>query len=300
MEKMKIAYASDIHLDFWISTIDVKKPKFKDNLYDFVDRVLRPDLNDADVLVLAGDLGHYNQQTFELLKLLKKEYYKRILIVYGNHELYLLSDKDKHKYDWDSMNRIEEIKDFCAEHEGIDLLDGNTITIDGVVFGGACMSWDGSYAKKYYPKKADPGILIDIFNRDMNDAHYMFADGRDHITYKYAYGGKHFEASFKPLSFFDEQRAKLDSIQSCDIMVSHYAPFVSSVLPPEFEDIDTTFYVFDGSEDIKRTGCKIWVAGHQHMVYDEMYKGCRMVCSPIGYPKENIPTNIKVIEYEKE
>ena len=87
----KIDITSDLHLDFWIDPQNSQKKQEK--MMRRLISCLLPD-EPSNVLVIAGDTGHYNWQNVMFIKLLK-ETYNHICIVFGNHDLYLVSDKMK-------------------------------------------------------------------------------------------------------------------------------------------------------------------------------------------------------------
>ena len=104
---MKIDILSDLHLDFYFNpTVDITTK----NVKSFFDSIFTKD-DDVDTLIIAGDIGHYNYQNIEVLKIIKKEYYKNIICVLGNHDYYLLNDAIKKQYDNNSFNRVKEMRE---------------------------------------------------------------------------------------------------------------------------------------------------------------------------------------------
>ncbi|MDF9842320.1 MULTISPECIES: metallophosphoesterase [unclassified Paenibacillus] len=107
---------SNIHLDFWLRR---KGPTAEDNVREveqFAERLLPQTV--SEVLVIAGDLGHRNQQNVELLLALR-QYYSNILVVAGNHDYYLVNSKERYKLQT-SMNRWSHI----AEEHAADPVSG--------------------------------------------------------------------------------------------------------------------------------------------------------------------------------
>ncbi|MEO1958476.1 MAG: metallophosphoesterase [Nautiliaceae bacterium] len=136
---MKIGYKSDIHLDFWIGTSNNER-KFE----NFVKKILSP--KEFDVLIIAGDLGHYNHQNYFLLKILKK-WTKNILLCLGNNDFYLVSKAQINKCET-SFNRVAEFKEMVASLDGVYLLDGELVEIGEVRFLGVNGRYDFSLALK--------------------------------------------------------------------------------------------------------------------------------------------------------
>lgn len=284
---MKISYCSDIHLDFWCTEINTQNKKFRTQLNNFINNILKPTI--SDVLIIAGDLGHYFKQDIELLLSLKS-YYTHIIITYGNHDMYLLGSSTQKKYNFNSLNRINEMKEWCKLQDNIHYIDGNTITINNIIFGGVGMSWDSSYARSIY-SDMDDNELISHWINIMNDYKYIFQDGIQVYKKNLMYGDYITVPSFKPIEFFKKEREKLDNISKCDIMISHYAPKVPYNTPNKF---DNSFYFFDGTKDIDRLNCKMWIYGHTHNSINEIYNDCNLLCNPIGYPDENKKNKIQI------
>jgi predicted phosphodiesterase len=103
--KMKIHITSDTHLDFWI---DPKNPEAKQirMIAEFV-KYTMPE-SPADVIMIAGDIGHYNWQNELYFKELRR-HYKHVFWVFGNHDLYMVSTKVEKLYNKDSWTRLADM-----------------------------------------------------------------------------------------------------------------------------------------------------------------------------------------------
>lgn len=103
----RIDILSDLHLDaYFPHTPKVKKEAVKD-IFDPIFLVNRTSV--GDVLIIAGDIGHYNEQNIEILRIFRQEYYQNIVCVLGNHDYYLNSKDEQEKYQKSSFARVEEI-----------------------------------------------------------------------------------------------------------------------------------------------------------------------------------------------
>lgn len=287
---MKIDFCSDIHADFWVKELNPESPKMEKQMDHLINDVLMP--AGGDVLIIAGDIGHYfSQNKMFLLKM--KEKYKHVMITTGNHDLYLVSGKQQEKYRYDSMNRVLEMKRFCKEND-IIFFDGNTVSIEGYSFGGTGMSWDKSYIEMLEGKKVTNEYVKEIFNQ-MNDSRLIF-NGK-HYTINYGFGAKKFMSTWDPFKYFETEMEKLKSMEPVDVMVSHYPPTVPDTLPDKWKNDEiTTFYYFDGEEQIERIQPKHWFYGHTHHYFDFKRFGTHFHCNPLGYPKENSYTVINTLE----
>ena len=145
---MTIDILSDLHLDFY----------FKRHLTtgENIISLFRPILTDngkrevGNILIIAGDIGHYNEQNIEVLKIFQKEFYKHIICVLGNHDYYLVSSEAKYTFEDDSFKRVEDMQKLINQEKNMYCLDGEVIEIEGIRFGGADSWYDGSYIQKYF------------------------------------------------------------------------------------------------------------------------------------------------------
>lgn len=294
---MKIDYISDVHLDFWVKEKNPLNDKIQKQIETFCFMTNIKKETAGDVLIIAGDLGHYYAQDTTFLIYLK-EIYKHIILVNGNHDMYLVSKGQQEKYLYNSMNRILEMKRFCNEND-IHYLDGNVVVIDGYKFAGCGMSWDDSYFQKIKGYKPSRNELTELFNNTMNDPKLIYG-GSDNIRIPTAYGGSYFKSSFNPFDFFEKENSKLKNINDfddIDVMVSHYSPIAPPTMKMKYAmDPISTFYYFDGKSDVERISPKYWIFGHTHDKYNFEYKQTTFLCNPIGYPGENNYTVVESFE----
>jgi len=290
---MKIHYTSDTHLDFWISEHSLSV-KLDNKILDYANKF---GLNgDADVLILAGDLGHYFVQDSQFL-LLMKSLYKDVILVYGNHDFYLVSNSTRKKYNTNSMNRISEMKEFCAMN-GIHYLDGETVRINGISFGGVGMSWDKSYIEMLRKEKVSDETIRNKFIEYMNDSKLIMF-GKRPVTIDLGYYTKEYINIFNQKEFYLKEVNKLRNIglsESIDVMITHYGPCVSSDIKSEYKNSEiTTFFYFNGTSEILRIKPQYWIHGHTHNDISFKFDQTDVRCNPIGYPHENKTTKVGTI-----
>lgn len=288
---MKIDFLSDIHVDFHIKEKNISEKLNK--IMDGFILSLKP--NKHDVLIIAGDLGHYfTQDTTFLLRI--KKWYNHIILVRGNHDMYLISKGLQKKYLHNSMNRVLEMKRWCSNQENIHYLDGETICIDGITFGGVGMSWDYSFAKENNFKESK---VRDLFPKVMNDGKLIFADGQKNYTLYEPYGREIPVSYFKQDEYFKKELDKLKSIDEVgevDVMITHYGPDSNIPMRDEYKkSYATTYYYFDGKKEIERIKPMYWIHGHTHDKY-RMQGFTTLLCNPLGYPNENPEAKIESIE----
>jgi DNA repair exonuclease SbcCD nuclease subunit len=73
-----------------------------------------------------------------------------------------------------------------------------------------------------------------------------------------------------------------------DIVVSHHCPSkMSCHLKYENDILNPFFYTNYTAIIEKMSKTKLWIHGHTHIEFDYMCGNVRVVCHPLGYPKEN-------------
>lgn len=149
---MKVAYCSDLHLEF---------------------RELQVDIVDADVLVLAGDIMlikyliddvKYNERSY-LIDFIDKvtQNYKDVLWIMGNHEYYSGALED-----------INILREALASYSNLHILENESIIIDNVKFVGGTMWTD---LNNYDPITAfQAHRLLNDFNQISDDGGRFTSD----------------------------------------------------------------------------------------------------------------------------
>jgi len=112
---MKIDILSDLHLDFYFKLDLISR----ENVVSFFEPVFTDNQTReiGNVLIIAGDIGHYNEQNIEVLKIFQKEFYKYIICVLGNHDYYLIDSEAKYTFDNDSFTRVEDMRKLINERK---------------------------------------------------------------------------------------------------------------------------------------------------------------------------------------
>lgn len=275
---MKIAYTSDCHLDHFISPTR-QHSSLISAVSRYITSVLKP--LPADILVIAGDIGHYNQQNIELLRQLK-DIYPEVAIVTGNHDCYLISDSQKSKYDWDSFNRLAEFESACTDL-GVHVLKGTSTTINGITIGGCPMWYD-------LLTPAD----IHNWTQFMNDSRLILQGAPIRLPYS-----RDVATSFDTQAYYEQQVSLLSSLSDIDVFVSHVIPIIrpDSLQDPRYVGSEyNIFYESDNLDLLQATGASHCIFGHTHIQADFEYEGIRFLASAIGYPQESLPTSISILE----
>lgn len=227
----------------------------------------------ADVLLIPGDIGHYNTQNLECLKHLRR-YYDRIVVTFGNHDYYLINEEAISLYQ-NSQARVEEMKIMIDAAEGIDYVDGNIVEINNIRIGGASGWYDGSLLLN--DLQWDYERVQALWEKHMSDSDTIYPTANE---------GSKFDDLFK------EQKARIDAVyQQCDIMMTHvsplseweqfksmynYQPALDQINPKYSANHEAlkeyrAFYCFDGKEHLENGSMKHWVFGHTHQPFHRVY-----------------------------
>lgn len=261
---MHFDIVSDIHLDAWIGTTKDQK-RTKQQIALFVEKII-PN-NPAKVLVIAGDIGHDNNQNQWLLQILK-QFYPTILFVFGNHDLYLMDTDSQIYFDKNSLNRWQEMKKKAEAIDGVTVLDGNTVKIEGVTFGGTGAWYDFSYGTMFLNATLQT-IHKNWCNRS-NDSRKIFGEPTDVIT------------------FSNREKSKLFSlVPEVDIIVTHVPPLIPRLFDITYDgELSNSFFYMSIREYIDQLKNKIWIYGHVHTRNYVRTMGCDFFNAAVGYPTE--------------
>lgn len=262
---MKIDILSDVHFDYYFHHQKWKK----DEVIEFYKKIIDLE-NIGDVLVIAGDVGHYNDQNIRILKILK-QFYKNIICVLGNHDYYLVGKENKSLFK-DSFERVENMRELINAQDGIYCLNGDIVEIDGVKFGG-CDGWynDGYFARQYptgfFPKKS----TNQQWKNCMNDANFIV-------------GIENFD------DIFEIERPKIEAVyKKCDVMITHINPSAKNEhISVRYQNSSSNvFFCFEGEKYLKNGSMKYWLFGHTHEEVNYIEYNVQCICQPLGYPSES-------------
>jgi len=257
---MKIALASDIHLEF--GDIDLKNTE------------------NANVLILGGDIcvaadigkpdrsniieGVRSNRITNFFKRCSSEF-QHVVYIMGNHE----------HYHGDFASTGSKFKSLFETHglANIYFLDKEVKVIDDVTFIGGTLWTDMN--------NEDPITMLSM-RQMMND--FRCVDNSNCNTHT---------AYFSPEDAIDDHRKMIDYIrivveghnEKKFIVVGHHAPTKLSTHPRYADEkIINGGYSSDLSEFIAdRPQIKLWTHGHTHDPFDYMIGSTRIVCNPRGY-----------------
>jgi Icc-related predicted phosphoesterase len=266
-------YINDIHLDFWVVK-DHNSIKEENKIRDFANLLLNK--KRSDYLLIGGDIGHFNNQNKIFLDEMST-CYKEIYLVFGNHDLYLISNNQSYKYNRRSFNRIYEMKEWIDNQENINYLDGNIVDVEGIKITGVNMWYDFSYGIKMGKSRQQ---VLNEWSSLSNDSKKILNVNIE--------------------NYFNEEKEKLDNvIEESDIIITHVGPDVRLSEYTGKQKIYNSYYFFDGINYIEELENKIWLFGHIHTRKDIIRDGWRIISHAIGYNDENFDLDVKTFNVNK-
>jgi predicted phosphodiesterase len=240
---MKLNILSDLHLGF--GAMD------------------RP-LNDADVVVLAGDISRPREAAAWAMR-----FSRPVLYVAGNHEFYGSSID----------GAAEELKRLCAG-TNVHVLDRDEVVIGGVRFLGATLWTDF----RLFGNAAADGAAKAEARRLLRDFSRIRRRETD-------------EALFTPedaAALFDEDSRWLAARLAVphdgpSVVITHHAPSRRSIHARFADSLLNACFVSDAEHLLGRAA--LWIHGHTHDSFDYVVRGTRVVCNPRGYAKGGVNEN---------
>jgi len=272
---MKIAIASDVHLEFG--------------------QLQLANTQNAEVLILSGDIcTAVDLQPTGLVGSAKWDRYMdfftacsvnfpHVVYVMGNHE----------HYHGDFATSINIIKDALSHLENIHVLDKEVWEHGDHVFIGGTLWTD---------MNNEDEMTMNHVSRRMNDfqicenssemVNYRVWDTKEDDTKTVKFKTR--PATLSPRHVVEDHKAMLKFIETTynmippwqsTIVVGHHAPSKGSE-HPKYKNDQLMNGAYNSRLDqfiMDRPGIKLWTHGHTHEDFDYMIKGCRVVCNPRGY-----------------
>lgn len=258
---MKIAIASDLHLEFADITLTNTK--------------------NADVLVLAGDIctvKHFNSnhekgEIYQEFFKVCSEQFPYVLYVVGNHE----------HYNYQFNDTINDLKSKLAHYKNIHVLDNEVFELKGKMFIGSTLWTD---------MNDEDSMTMDAAAFGMPDFRIVkYYDGINYMKYTPEQSVREHRRSLAYI------KQVLSNTKDKDIvMVTHHSPSHQSIHPKYISEelMNGAFhnqldYMMEMADNIK-----LWIHGHTHTEFDYTIGITKVLCNPRGYPKENQHNNFKL------
>jgi predicted phosphodiesterase len=254
----KIQYISDIHLEFY-KTLKLI-PEIPVN---------------ADILVLAGDVGYPTMPIFWDFLELQSRRFAHIILVAGNHEYYHTNTAIS-KGRILTMEEMDElIRSEIARRElaNVHFLQCGTVIIDDIEFVGATL-WTDIPREKTVDVVEAMSDYSRIFTKDekTQTIHTVSVEvlnklHREHRQFLCSQAGR---AAAKRRTVF----------------ITHHLPSYSMIHSRYSNNpINCAF----ASDTLHTVPVKpdVWICGHSHTAFNNIIDGVHCVMNPIGYPDEN-------------
>ena len=265
---MKIALASDLHLEF--QDINLTNDEGADVLILSGDIMIAEDLHnhkhfeyDPYTPGALADLGRRQATALRFRDFLKRCSFQfpHVIYIAGNHEFYHGRWKQS----------LDHLREECAVFPNIYFLENDVKVIDDTTFIGATLWTDCN--------KGDPLTLhaltdmMNDFKIIRNDEHGYTKLRPAHIMYRHQQTMSYLKAILP-----DMKDRKI-------VFVGHHAPSKQSTHPKYQNDqLMNGGYSSDLSEFIlDHPEIKLWTHGHTHDPFDYMIGTTRIVCNPRGY-----------------
>jgi Icc-related predicted phosphoesterase len=280
---MKIALASDVHLEF--GPLEINNDNAADVLILSGDICVARDLTLRDVHNLMGEhtKSHRYHDFFEYCA----AQFKHVIYIVGNHE----------HYNGDYADTVSMIKIKLSYLTNLHVLEKESITLDDVTF--VCGTlWTDMNKEDPRTLSSIRGVMNDykvITNSLRKVSYKTYLPDPDHPydTDKEIVTFHERDARFSPEDSVEDHKAMLAVIREAVaanpagkfVVVGHHAPSKLST-KPQYEDeyIMNGAYSSDLSElMLDHPQIKLWTHGHTHHEFDYMIGTCRVVCNPRGY-----------------
>lgn len=258
---MKLYVMSDIHYDSYLKS-------YHGEMVNFFDSRFLP----ADTICIAGDIANTLADTEKFLKEISARY-GNVVLCLGNHDLTIRWDiKDiyslKRMFET-SEQKMEALQNLCDSFSNVHMLEGRTVTIDGIRFGGCMGMWDFSFLEKGGIGKSKSQIEK-IWKRDWFDGVHWNYCGQDIQKIR------------------QTQFEKINSVLSeePDVMLTHFSPIQEKIPSWYLNDYVSTYFYFDRkivTDYLSKNPGRVWCSGHIHT----SYKNNGMLIHPNAYPEEH-------------
>jgi predicted phosphodiesterase len=265
---MKIALASDLHLEF--GDINLKNEENADVLILSGDIMVAQDLHDHPEMdygmyskINLADLGR-RQKTAQMFRDFLKRcsfQFPHVIYIAGNHEFY------HGKF----HGSLVDLRNECAKFPNVYFMENDCRKIDDVTFIG-CTLWTDM-------NKFDPLTLHAVADM-MNDYRIIREDSKGYTRLRPAHTAARHRHSVEYIRTVIEGQ-----FTEKFVVVGHMAPSKLSTHPMYANDtLMNGAYSSDLSEFIlDHPQIKVWTHGHTHHNFDYMIGTCRIVCNPRGY-----------------
>ena len=260
---MKIALASDVHLEF--GDLDFDNDSGADVLILGGDICVASDMAQRDPYNTMGE--QYRSNRFHAFFQRCCERFPHVIFIVGNHE----------HYHGDFAKTVPHFKDVLGYLPNLHILEKETFVLDDITFIGGTLWTDMN--------RRDNRTLHDI-SRMMND--FRCVDNTNKIEDGRGWPGRF--TTTDAANDHDAMVAFIDQTVAANpagryVVVGHHAPSKLST-HPRYQDQFIMNGGYSSQLDdfiLDHPQIRLWTHGHTHEDFDYMIAGCRILCNPRGY-----------------
>lgn len=271
---MKVKLVSDLHLEF--SSIQIPNLENADvlilsgdimiaeDLYDYKDFVYDPAVHGV-----LSNLGRRQQNSVifrNFLKHCSKEY-PHVIYIAGNHEFY--------NGKW--VKSIKYLRDECSKYDNVNFLEQDTVIINDIVFIGATLwtNMNNQDPLTLYTTKSQMSDFSIIRNDSKNFARVT---PQDTVI-------RHLQTLGYFKTVLEENKNK-----TC-VVVGHHCPTAKSVHSRFIKDyqMNGAYYSELSELILNYPQIKLWTCGHTHHAHWYYVGETLVACNPRGYDTGNNP-----------
>jgi predicted phosphodiesterase len=226
---------------------------------------LTPPETDADLVILAGDIGRPDAAVSWASR-----FSSPVLYVPGNHEFY-----------GDSVaGTARTLKHLCAGSK-VQVLDNDEVIVKGVRFLGTTLWTDFRLGGE-----AMRATAMAHASRSMRDFSRIRAGESSALLFTPADAAALFTIGAAWLA------SKLaEPFAGSTVVITHHAPSPKSIHPRFADSPLNPCFVCDAEHLLDGQRVRLWVHGHTHDSFDYMLNGTRVVCNPRGYARNGVDEN---------
>ena len=215
---------------------------------------------DSDVVVLAGDIMERARGLDWALSEIRN---KPVIFIFGNHDYY-------HGSYSKSLSKAKS----KTKGTNVHVLENSSIRIDEVNFL-ACTLWTD------FKLFGNARLAAHRCQEVMNDYRYI----RKSTNYSRLTPADTAAIHTKSRSFLSQTLKRLKG--QTNVVITHHAPTINSVLPEYKNDLTTSAYASNLESLIVDHDIDLWIHGHNHNSSDYVISNTRIVANPKGYRGEN-------------
>jgi len=223
-------------------------------------------VNDADVVVLAGDIARPREAVAWALK-----FDKPVLYVPGNHEFYGSSID----------GALQELQYLCQGTQ-VQVLHNRELVMGGVRFLGSTLWTDFELfdnPQRRSAAKAEAQRLMRDFSRIRareSSPEIFTPDDSVRLFRHHA-------------AWLESRLAGIHAGPT--VVITHHAPSRHSIHPRFADSLLNACFVSDAAHLLGADRVSLWIHGHTHDSFDHQVNGTRVVCNARGYARNGVNEN---------